>query len=85
MTSLETRPTFDSTSAAGSMLMSQVRQPMLVGFILAGLGTSTAYAPQPEMVLRSLSPVEQTSAGAAVLVAGPGGAAISELRRLSGR
>jgi DNA-binding transcriptional regulator YiaG len=84
MTSLETRPTFDSTSAAGAMLMRQARELTVVGCMLAGLGTSTAYALPPDMVLRAQRPVEQTTAGASVLVAEPAGAAVGELRRLSG-
>jgi DNA-binding transcriptional regulator YiaG len=84
MTSLETRPIFDSTSAAGAMLMRQVREPVLVGCMLAGLGTSTAYGPPQNRVLWSQRPVEHTTAGAAVVVAEPAGAAIGELRRLSG-
>jgi len=84
MTSLETRPIFDSTSAAGAMLMRQVREPVLVGCMLAGLGTSTAYGPPQNRVLWSQRPVEHTTAGAAVVVAEPAGAAIVELRRLSG-
>jgi len=84
MTSLETRPAFDSTSAAGAMLMRQVREPVLVGCMLAGLGTSTAYALPQHGVLRSQRAVEQTTAGATVVIAEPAGAAIGELRRLSG-
>lgn len=84
MTNLETRPAFDSTSAAGAMLIRQVREPVLVGCMLAGLGTSTAYALPLDMVLRSQHPVEQTTAGPSVLVAEPAGIAIGELRRLSG-
>jgi DNA-binding transcriptional regulator YiaG len=84
MTNLKARPMFNSTSAAGAMLMGQVREPVLVGCMLAGLGTSTAYAVPPDTVLRSQRSVEQTTSGAAVLVAEPAGAAIGELRRLSG-
>jgi len=84
MSSLETRPAFESTSAAGAMLMRQVREPVLVGCMLAGLGTSTAYALPRDTELWSRRPVEQTTAGAAVAVAEPAGAAIGELRRLSG-
>jgi len=53
MTSLETRSSFDSTSAAGAMLMRQVREPVLVGVMLAGFGTSTAQAVPTEIVSRS--------------------------------
>jgi DNA-binding transcriptional regulator YiaG len=84
MTSLEMRPTFDSTSAAGAMRMSPVRAPVLVGCMLAGLGTSTVAAAPLDMVWWSQRAVEQTTAGAIVPSAPPAGAAISELRRLSG-
>lgn len=84
MNSPEPRSLFDSTSAAGAMLMRQVREPVIVGCILVGLGTSTAYAPPPDVILRSQRPIEQTTAGVSVLVTQPAGAAISELRRLSG-
>ncbi|MCU0692925.1 MAG: hypothetical protein MUF54_16115 [Polyangiaceae bacterium] len=84
MTSLEIRPTFDSTSAAGAMLIRHVREPVLVGCILAGLGTSTAHALPQDSVWRSQPSVEQTTAGAVVLSARPAGATIGELRRLSG-
>jgi DNA-binding transcriptional regulator YiaG len=84
MTNLETRPPFDSTSAAGAMLTRPVRAPVVVGCMLVGLGTSTAYAAPPDMVWRSQRSVEQTTAGAIARSAQPAGAAIGELRRLSG-
>lgn len=84
MTSPESRPVFDSTSAAGSMLMRQVREPVLVGCMLAGLGTSTACAAPQEVLWRSHRSLEQTTAGAVVPSVQPAGAAIGELRRLSG-
>jgi DNA-binding transcriptional regulator YiaG len=84
MTSLEMRPTFDSTSAAGAMPIRQMREPVLVGCMLVGLGTSTAHAAPNDMVWHSQRCVEQTTAGAVVASAQPAGAAIGELRRLSG-
>lgn len=81
MSSFEMHPTFDATSAAGAMLKRQVRKPILVGFMLAGLGTSTAHALPPDVVQRT---ADQTTAGASVFVAAPSGAAINELRRVSG-
>lgn len=81
---LETRQTFDSTSAAGAMVMRRARKPVLVGCMLAGLGTSTAYALPPDMMLHSQRLLEHTTAGVAVAVAKPAGGAIGELRRLSG-
>jgi DNA-binding transcriptional regulator YiaG len=77
------RPGFDSTSAAGAMLMRQVRRPVLVGFMLAGLGTSSAHAPPAEMVMQP-RPVEQTTAGASIVLTKRAGPAIAELRRVSG-
>ena len=76
MTSLEMRPAFESTSAAGAMLLRRAREPVLVGFMLAGLGTSSAHAPPAEIVVHSSRPAEQTTAGASIVVAEPGGAAI---------
>jgi DNA-binding transcriptional regulator YiaG len=84
MTRLEMRTTFDSTSAAGAMLMQQVRQPVLVGFMLAGLGTSPAHALARDTVIRQQLRAEQTSAGAPVLLGEPAGQAIGELRRVTG-
>ena len=66
------------------MLIRQVHEPLLVGCMLVGLGTSTAYALPADMVLRSQRPAQQTTSGASVLLAQPAGAAIGELRRLSG-
>jgi DNA-binding transcriptional regulator YiaG len=77
-------PTFDATSAAGAMLVAQVRTPVLVGCMLVGVGTSTAHARPQDVVWRSQRSMEQTTAGAVVLAAQPAGAAIGELRRLSG-
>jgi DNA-binding transcriptional regulator YiaG len=52
--------------------------------MLAGFGTSTACGAPQDLALYSRHAVEQTTAGAAVLVPEPAGAAIGELRRLSG-
>jgi DNA-binding transcriptional regulator YiaG len=81
---LEMRPTFHPTSAAGAMLMRQVREPAVVGFMVAGVGTSTALGLPTAVVLRVLRRAEQTSAGVSLTAAVPAGAAIGELRRLSG-
>ena len=82
MTSLETRSSFESTSAAGAMLVRPVREPMLVGLMLVGLGTSTIDALPTE--IRSPGPVQRTTAGASIILVDRPGAAIAELRRLSG-
>lgn len=83
MNALELRKPFDSTSAAGAMLR-HVREPMLVGWMLVGLGTSTETALPPENVQQWQRPAAQTSAGASAVESVPAGAAIGELRRLSG-
>jgi DNA-binding transcriptional regulator YiaG len=83
MSKFETRPAFDATSAAGAMLRRQVREPVLVGFMLAGLVTSTVGAFPPDVLLRSQR-AGQTSAGAVVSSVVASGAGIGELRRLSG-
>lgn len=84
MTSLEMRLAVDSTSAGGPMLKRQVREPVLLGWMLVRLGTSTACAPPPDVVARAQRPSEQTTAGTPVVLGAPPGAAIAELRRLSG-
>lgn len=84
MNSLEMRPAFNVTSAAGPMFMRQVRGPILVGVMLAGLGTSTVYAHPADVVLRPQRTTDQTTSGASLYVAALSGAAIGELRRLSG-
>ncbi len=84
MSQLETPHAFDSTSAAGSMSMGQLRGPVLIGCMLAGLGTSTAYTSPPDAGLRWRRPMEQTTSGATLVVPEPAGGAIGELRLLSG-
>lgn len=84
MSSLEAQPAFGPTSAAGAMRTRRVREPVLVGFMLAGLGTSSATALPAEIALRSPRAIEQTTSGAAVRASEPAGAAIGELRRRSG-
>ncbi|MCG5053852.1 MAG: helix-turn-helix domain-containing protein [Myxococcales bacterium] len=84
MTSLDMRPPLESTSAAGAMLMRQVREPILVGCMLAGLGTSTAHAREAETLRRAQRSAERTTTGDLLPSAQPAGAAIGELRRLSG-
>lgn len=84
MSSIETQAAFESTSAAGSMLMRQVCEPVLVGCMLVGLGTSTVHALPPDVAFQSQCAARQTTSGVPVDPAEPAGAAIGELRRLSG-
>lgn len=83
MSEIAVSQTFESTSADGPMRFRQF-QPVILGCMLAGFGTSTAYAlpwgGTPQWQYR----LEQTTAGAPVEVPHPAGAAIGELRRLSG-
>jgi len=66
------------------MLPGPVREPLLLGFMLAGLGTSTVHALPIDVVARAQHPVEQTTAGAPLALADTAGPPIAELRRLSG-
>jgi DNA-binding transcriptional regulator YiaG len=85
MTSLnEARQQFDSTSAAGAMVMPQIPQRILVGVMLAGVGTSTESAFSVDLVSRSPSPAHQTTSGRSLPLEERSGSAIAELRRLSG-
>lgn len=85
MTNLvEPRQRFDSTSAAGAMFMPQIPESMPVGFVLVGLGTSTESVLPVEIVSRSQRPAYQTTSGLSLLQRERSGAAIAELRRLSG-
>jgi len=85
MTSLaRARQQFDSTSAAGAMLMPQIPERVLVGVMLAGLGTSTESALSVDLVSHLPSLANQTTSGASLPLGERSGAAIGELRRLSG-
>lgn len=84
MNLVEARGPFDSTSAAGAMLMRQLGEPLLVGLILAGLGTSPLPALPVAIVVRSPRPAQQTTSGMSLTNVQRAGAAISELRRLTG-
>ena len=82
-TSFEAIPGTGSIPDTGSMLMRQMIQPVLVGVMLAGIGTSAASSLPAELVPQALQPAQQTTSGKPV--AGiQSGAAIAELRRLSG-
>lgn len=84
MTSIGMQQSFLSTSGAGAMFMRQMREPALLGCMLAGLGTSSAHAAPPNPVHVLQRSVDQTASGARVASAQTPGAAIGELRRLSG-
>ncbi len=75
---------FEASPWAGSMLMQAIKKPMLVGVMLAGIGTSSASSLPAELVHQALQPAQQTTSGAALVAANHSGSAIAELRRLSG-
>jgi DNA-binding transcriptional regulator YiaG len=83
MSGFEMRSTFGPTSAGRPMPVRQARMPMRVGPMLAELGTSSAPA-LPEVAAGQARRAAQTTAGAAISAGAPPGAAIAELRRLSG-
>jgi DNA-binding transcriptional regulator YiaG len=66
------------------MLMRQVREPILIGVMLAGFGTSSECTFSTEVGMYSPLFANQTTAGASIVIAQSAGAAIAELRRLSG-
>lgn len=79
----EDRAVFGATSAAGAMLR-QVREPVIVGVMLAGIGTSPVPALPLDLLSHLQTPVQQTTAGASFRLREPAGTAIAELRRLCG-
>jgi transcriptional regulator with XRE-family HTH domain len=84
MSLIERRSPFGATSAAGAILVRQLREPVVVGLILVGLGTSTQLVLPADSVSWSLRPEQQTTSGTSVVLPERAGAAIAELRRLSG-
>ena len=83
MTFAGMQPAFPPTSASGAMLR-QVCGPVLIGAMLAGIGTSTAVGMSDQTAIPSLNFVQQTTAGATVALVARAGSAIADLRRLSG-
>jgi transcriptional regulator with XRE-family HTH domain len=74
---------YGSTSASGPMLARQLREPVLVGIMLVGLGTSSAPAlTTPTRV--SFGTHGHTTAGASAVEIDGADARIAELRRRSG-
>jgi hypothetical protein len=74
-----------STSAGGAMLQLSTSNPVLVGILVAGLGTSAGYSLSAEPMHLPTCVVRQSTTSGTVLVPeGGAGAAIGELRRLSG-
>jgi len=64
--------------------MPQFPERILVGVMLAGLGTSTESGLSIDLVSRLPRLANQTTSGASLTLGGRSGAAIGELRRLSG-
>lgn len=75
----------NATSAGGAMRMRQSRVPLMLGLMLAGIGTSAACSPPGDVALHSGRVAVQTTAGTSVVLAATtSGSAIGELRRMSG-
>ncbi|HTA90780.1 MAG TPA: hypothetical protein VK745_14415, partial [Polyangiaceae bacterium] len=72
-----------STSACGAMLTKQQGRPLLIGVMLAGIGTTALSLPN-ENVARPPLAALRTSAGSSVALAASAGSEIAELRRVSG-
>jgi hypothetical protein len=73
----------DSTSAAGTFFARQVREPLIVGLIAVGIGTSTH--PLPAVIaLQASRPQQQTTSGVSIELREPAPTAIAALRRLTG-
>jgi DNA-binding transcriptional regulator YiaG len=73
----------DSTSAAGTFFPRQLREPLVVGLIVVGIGTSTQALPAI-FAFQAARPQQQTNSGFSVELREPAPAAIAELRRLTG-
>lgn len=84
MTSPALRSMLDSTSAAGPMAMGAAPGPVLVGVLLAGLGTAAAHVPVGVVPACAPEPIGAATGGISVATRAHAGAAIAELRRLSG-
>jgi DNA-binding transcriptional regulator YiaG len=73
----------DSTSAAGTFFARQLREPLIVGVIVVGIGTSTQALPAI-VAFQAERPQQQTNSGFSVELREPAPTAIAELRRLTG-
>jgi hypothetical protein len=73
----------DSTSAAGTFFARQLREPLVVGLIVVGIGTSTQALPAI-VAFQAPRPQQQTNSGFSIELREPAPAAIAELRRLTG-
>jgi hypothetical protein len=76
-------PSKDSTSAAGTFFSSQSREPLVVGLIVVGVGTSTQALPAI-VAFQAGRPQQQTNSGFSIELREPAPTAIVELRRLTG-
>jgi transcriptional regulator with XRE-family HTH domain len=74
---------YGSTSASGPMLARQLREPVLVGIMLVGVGTSSAPA-LPTPIRASFGTHDHTTAGPSVVEIDDTDTRIAELRRRSG-
>jgi DNA-binding transcriptional regulator YiaG len=73
----------DSTSAAGTFFARELREPLVVGLIVVGIGTSTQARPAI-VAFQAARPQQQTNSGFSVELRESAPAMIAELRRLTG-
>lgn len=88
MTALAPQALECSTSAAGAMRGSPARETLVLGIVMIGLGTSPSTSASSglpvELASRAARSALQTNAGATLAPVDRAGAAIGELRRVSG-
>lgn len=72
----------NSTSATGAFFFRQLREPLIVGLIVVGVGTS-AHSTPVEAAIHALRPQQQTTSGASLELRNPVAKSIAELRRLT--
>ena len=73
----------DSTSAAGTFFARQLQEPLIVGVIVVGIGTSTQALPAI-LAFQAARPQQQTNSGVSIELREPVPTVIVELRRLTG-
>jgi DNA-binding transcriptional regulator YiaG len=73
----------NSTSAVGAFLIRQLHEPLVIGLITVGVGTSTEALPS-QVMLQTLRIQQQTNSGESTERRDPAPKSIAELRRLTG-
>lgn len=84
MTAISTQLTLTTTSAAGTLPWQSNTRHLLVGVLLAGMGTTTGSTPREPPSTTAYVLEYSTTAGTTVSTNSNAGAQIGELRRLTG-